>query len=76
MEENKNPDFRLYVYESGTLRKVGSGKTGIRPHIFKTFEECSMQIYILRERYRTYVNSQFVIIEYTGPFQSRIRAVV
>jgi hypothetical protein len=76
MEENKKPEFRLYEYETGTLRKVGSGKTGMRPHIFETVEGCSAQVERLREKYKSYADTQFVIVEYTGPFRSRIVTII
>ena len=72
MEENNKREFRLYEYNCGTLRKVGRGKTGNRPHIFENFDECSNQVDLLRHKFKSYSNTQFIVIEYFGPFNSRI----
>lgn len=71
--ENPNRDIRLYSYSSGQLSKQGRGKTGPRPHIFKSVEECKAHIEMLRNRKFQY---QFVITEYFGTYDSTILEVV
>lgn len=75
MENNKR-DFRLYQYSSGQLQKIGRGKTGARPHQFDEYEKCSNHIDFLRNKYKGYQNTQFVITEYFGPYDSRIVTVL
>jgi len=70
--ENKKRDFRLYEYENGTLRKVGRGKTGPRPHQFDEYEKCENHVDFLRHKYKSHANTQFLIIEYIGPYNSSI----
>jgi hypothetical protein len=71
MENNKR-DFRLYQYNSGQLQKVGKGKTGARPHLFDEYEKCENHVDFLRHKYKGYQNTQFLIVEYIGPYNSSI----
>jgi hypothetical protein len=77
--ENKK-DIRLYEYVTGTLRKVGKGKTGTRPHIFDSIEKCESHIAHLRTRYKKVYkeedDTQYLIIEYFGVFNSKIIKIV
>lgn len=75
MEATKR-DFRLYQYNSAQLQKVGRGKTGPRPHLFEDYESCSNMVDFLRDKYKGYVDTQFVIIEYFGAYNSRIVRVL
>lgn len=65
-------DFRLYQYNSGQLQKVGRGKTGPRPHLFEDYESCLIMVDFLRWKYKGYKDTQFVIVEYFGAYNSRI----
>ena len=74
--ENVKRDFRLNQYNSGQLQKVGRGKTGPRPHLFEDYETCSNFIDLLRDKYKGYKETQFVIVEYFGAYNSRIVRVL
>jgi hypothetical protein len=74
--ENIKRDFRLYQYNSGQLQKVGRGKTGPRPHLFEDYDACSNFIDLLRDKYKGYKETQFVIVEYFGAYNSRIVRVL
>ena len=72
-------DIRLYFYDHGTLRKWGSGKTGVRIHKFTSIQDCKQHI---REvsRHRKFgpnwAKLQFVITEYHNTYSSNIIEVV
>lgn len=71
MEEVKR-DLRVYQYNCGQLQKVGRGKTGPRPHIFNDIEGCTNHISFLREKYKGHKDTQFIVVEYFGPYDSKI----
>ena len=77
--ENKR-DIRLYEYATGTLRKVGRGKTGNRPHMFESVEKCEEHISNIQSRHRKIYqkddDTQYLIIEYFGAFRSKIIKIV
>ncbi len=64
-------DLRVYRYNSGQLQKVGRGKTGPRPHIFEDLAGCTNHINFLREK-MWHGETQFIIVEYFGPYNSKI----
>lgn len=65
-------DLRVYQYNSGQLQKVGRGKTGPRPHIFEDLSGCTNHINSLREKYKGFGETQFMVVEYFGPYNSKI----
>lgn len=75
MENNKR-DFRLYQYNSGQLQKIGKGKTGPRPHQFSELDICSNHVDYLRHKYKGYRDTQFIVVEYFGPYNSRIVTIL
>jgi len=76
-EEINTPiEYRLYMYSDGTLRKVGKGKTGPRPHQFTDFESISDHVIFLKEKYRGYQKTQFVVVEWFGPYDSKIYTIL
>jgi hypothetical protein len=70
--ETVKRDLRVYQYNCGQLQKVGRGKTGPRPHIFEDLEVCTNHINFLREKYKGFGDTQFIVVEYFGPYNSRI----
>jgi hypothetical protein len=73
--ENKR-DIRLYQYSAGGLQKVGRNKTGLRPHLFESVEKCEEHIEWLRNKYKSSYkaddNTQYLVIEYFGSYESKI----
>ena len=65
-------DLRVYQYNCGQLQKVGKGKTGSRPHIFENIAVCANHINFLREKYEGFRETQFMVVEYFGPYNSKI----
>jgi hypothetical protein len=74
--ENTKRDFRLYQYNSGQLQKVGRGKTGPKPHLFEDYDSCLNIVDFFRDKYKGYKDTQFVIVEYFGAYNSRIVQVL
>jgi hypothetical protein len=70
MEKNNKQDIRLYVYYSGTLKKVGFGKNKNNPHKFSSLEECEKHILYLRTTRLS--SKQYVIVEYFDDYTSKI----
>jgi len=71
-------DLRLYYYESGSLRKHGSLKSGIRTkHFFKSEEEIQevLDWYTINSN-RLRINHQYVVVEYFAIYQSKIIKVI
>jgi len=75
-ENNTALEYRLYFYSEGTLRKEGKGKTRLRPHQFADTISAEEHVIFLRDKYRGYKNTQFVIVEWFGPYNSRIYSIV
>lgn len=71
-------DIRLYRYENGKLAKVGRLKTGCRGrHYFESVEQCLLHIVdnLIAESnpfHKHHQKSTFVIVKYTGTWQSEI----
>lgn len=71
-------DIRLYRYEDGNLRKVGRLKTpSLQRHYFETVEQCLLHIVdnLISEKNRFHMHYQkdtFVIVKYTGTWQSEV----
>lgn len=60
-------DFRIYYYECGSLRKVSH-----LYHKHKEFAEAKETAIKLMEANVSFRKTQFLIIEYTGPYESKI----
>ena len=63
-------DVRIYVYRSGTLEKVRPGKH----HKTNSIESAKLKVSKLSERW--YRGCQFVLVEYTGNYKSKIIEVI
>ncbi len=72
MENNEAKEYRLYQYSDGTLQKVGKGLIGPRPHKFKNFGLCAYHVSFLRDKHKYHLNTQFVVVEWFGAYDSKI----
>jgi hypothetical protein len=75
-EETKAIEYRLYQYNTGQLQKVGKGKTGPRPHSFNDFVACVQHVCFLRNKYKGHEKTQFVVVEWFGPYDDRIHVIL
>ena len=74
-------DFRIYYYEFGQLKKLsairinGGGHKG-----YSTLQHAERRIEYLRSNeyrwHKIYRRYQFVIVEYTGPYESKIIKII
>lgn len=62
-------DIRIYKYSCGTLKKVGSGKTGLNPHFYSNEEFAISRVSYLK---KTNPEIQFLLVEYTNNYKSKI----
>ena len=68
-------EFRLYTYGNGQLYKVGKGKTGPRPHKFKSYEECFSHVEKLKSLSRS-SDAQYVVVHSLGSYDSKIISII
>jgi hypothetical protein len=62
-------DIRIYKYSRGTLKKVGSGKAGLDPHFYSNEKFAVGRISYLKI---TNPETQYLLVEYTGKYESKI----
>jgi len=69
-------DLRLYEYGYGTLKKVGSSRSKVnnsQRHFFDDIEQLKTHINWLKSKRQ---NTQFIIIEYFGTYNSKILEII
>jgi hypothetical protein len=74
--ESIKRDIRLYQYTSGQLEKIGKGKNTHQPHLFTELDTCIGHVDHLVTKYPSRKTTQFVIVEYFGPNDSRIISIL
>lgn len=62
-------DIRIYTYESGGLKKFGYTKA---QHIYSSLEAAERALEIAKKRWAWANMMQFVIVEYTDKYESKI----
>lgn len=71
-------DLRIYKYENGNLKKIGSNKSTkfkILQHYFTNIQEIKEHIEWCRIK-GFYYESQIVIVEYFDSYKSRIIEII
>lgn len=67
----KNRDLRLYQFRAGILFKFGRGRTGLKRHFYNSLEDIKDFLESLKSS-KLRGEKQFVIVEYLGPYKSKI----
>jgi len=65
-------DFRVYTYRDATLTKVNNPPI---KHKNKNMSDVIKDVYELKQKYPKR-ELQYVIVEYTGPYQSKIVKII
>ena len=67
-------DIRLYYYLNGSLAKPFNGSK--KYHKFTNVEMCKERIKFMKDSVNLFKNIQFVIIEYTDKYHSKILEII